>query len=141
MAQGAAVSGAEQALESAILAALADDAGVTAALGEPLRLLDDASPQPGYPYLEIARRQSQPNGSAGCEGFILTMDLVVTSRDEGGRLARGAIGDVRRVLRAASLEMEGWRCVLLLPVFTDALRQRIGLWRALLRIRAIVEPA
>ena len=52
------MSGAEEALESAMLAALAADAAVAAALGDPLRLLDGASQLPGYPYLEIARRQS-----------------------------------------------------------------------------------
>ncbi len=139
MAQGAAVSGAEQALESAILAALAADAGVTAALGAPLRLLDGASPQPGYPYLEVARRQSEANDSAGCEGVIVTIDLVAISRDEGGRLARGAMAEVRRALRVANLELEGWRCILLLPVFADTVRQKIGLWRAILRVRAILE--
>ena len=69
----------------------------------------------------------------------MTIDLAVMSRDEGGRLARDAIAVVSRAVREVSLEMEGWRCVLLLPVFTDALRQRIGLWRVLLRIRAVVE--
>lgn len=141
MAQGAPVSGAAEALESAMLAALGEDAGVMAALGGALRVLDAASLQPGYPYLEVARRQSQPNDSAGCEGVIITVDLAVMSRDEGGRIARAAIGEVDRVLRGASLEMEGWRCVLLLPVFTDAMRQRIGLWRAILRVRAILEAA
>lgn len=133
------MSGAEEALESAILTALVADAGVTAALGDPLRLLDEASQLPGYPYLEIARRHSEANDSAGCESVIVTMDLVATSRDEGGRVARQAMGEVRRALRGASLEMAGWRCVLLLPVFADAMRQRIGLWRALLRIRCVVE--
>jgi len=133
------VSVAEEALESAIVAALAADAGVAAALGEPLRLLDGASQLPGYPYLEIARRQSQANNASGVASEIVTIDLAVMSRDEGGRLARDAIAEVSRAVREVSLEMEGWRCVLLLPVFTDALRQRIGLWRALLRIRAVVE--
>lgn len=133
------MSGAEEALETAILAALAADAGVAAALGEPLRLLDLASPLPGYPYLEIARRQSQPNDSAGCESVIVTVDLVVTSRDEGGRIARAAIAEVRRALTEADIVMDGWRCVLLLPVFADALREAPGRWRAILRVRAIVE--
>lgn len=133
------MSGAEEALESAILAALAEDAGVSAALGKPLRLLELGSPLPGYPFLEIARRQCEPNNSAGCEGFVVTIDLVVTSRDEGGRIARDALAEVRRALRDANLEMEQWRCVLHLPVFADAMRQRIGLWRALLRIRCVVE--
>jgi hypothetical protein len=30
--------------------------------------------------------------------------------------------------------------VLLVPLFADATRQRVGLWRAQLRIKAVVEP-
>ena len=46
---------------------------------------------------------------------------------------------VRAALMEASLVLEGWRCVLLLPLFADATRQRVGLWRALLRMKAVVE--
>ena len=139
MAQGAAVSGVEEALEAAILAALAADATVQAALGDPLRIADIVSPQPGYPYLEIVRRQAEPFDSAGCEAWIVTVDLAVISRDEGGALARAAMAHVRSVLREAGLSMDGWRCVVLTPVFADAVRQAIGRWRAILRLRAIVE--
>lgn len=134
------MSGAEQALESAIFDALALDGAVTAALGEPLRIIESTSPQPAYPFLEIARRQSQPTRSSGCAGMTVTLDLVVTSRDEGGRIARDAMAEVRRALESTELEIAGWRCVLLLPVFADAFRQAIGLWRAIVRVRAILEP-
>lgn len=134
------MSGAEQALESAILAVLAADAGVAASLGDPLRVLALASPQPGYPYLEIARHQSQPAESAGAMGSVHVIDLVVMSREEGGVIARAAMADVRAALRDAELAMADWRCTLLAPVFADVMRQAIGRWRALLRVRAVVEP-
>jgi hypothetical protein len=135
------VSGAEQALESAMLAALSADAGVSAVLGEPLRVLDVASPAPAYPYLEIARHFSSQAGSAGFDASEHRVDLVVVSRFEGGANGAGAIAAVRAALGAAELLMEGWRCVLLVPAFTDTLHGGRGIWRSLLRIRAVVEAA
>lgn len=133
------MSGAEAALQSAIVAALAADTGVKTALGEPLRLLEIGSPLPGYPHLEEARMQSQPTDAAGFEGVIVTVDLAVSSRDEGGRSARAAIAEVRRALGVTDIVIEGWRCVLMLPVFSDAVREAIGRWRAILQVRVIVE--
>lgn len=135
------MSGVEQAVEAAILAAIASDADVSASLGDPLRIADLASPQPAYPYLEVVRRQSEPSDSAGCEGWVVTIDLAVMSREEGGGLARSVMAEVRSALRDADLPMEGWHCVVLTPVFTDTLRQAIGRWRSILRLRAIVEAA
>ncbi len=134
------MSGAEAALESAILASLAADANVASSLGDPLRVLGVGSPQPGYPYLEIARHQIQPAESAGGVAAIHVIDLVVMSRDEGGVLARAAMADVRAALRDVELVMADWQCTLLLPLFADVMRQAIGRWRALLRVRAVIEP-
>lgn len=133
------MSGVEQAVEAAILAAIASDADVSASLGDPLRIADLASPQPAYPYLEVVRRQSEPSNSAGCEGWVVTIDLAVMAREEGGGLARSVMAEVRSALRDADLPMAGWHCVVLTPVFTDTLRQAIGRWRSILRLRAIVE--
>ncbi len=133
------MSGVEEALETAILATIAGDAAVVAALGDPLRIADLASPQPAYPFLELVRRTSEPFNSAGCEAYIVTIDLAVVSREEGGRIARAAMSDVRNALREAEITMDGWHCFVLTPVFADTVRQAIGRWRALLRVRAIVE--
>jgi hypothetical protein len=133
------VSGVEEALETAILATIAGDAAVVAVLGDPLRIADLASPQPAYPFLEFVRRTAEPFNSAGCEAYIVTIDLAVVSREEGGRIARAAMSDVRNALREAEITMEGWHCVVLTPVFADTVRQAIGRWRALLRVRGIVE--
>jgi len=96
---------------------------------------------PAYPYLEIARHLSEPSGGVDAEASEHRVDLVVVSRDLGGRQAKEALATVRAALMGAELAMEGWRCVLLVPLFSDATRQRIGLWRALLRMKAVVEAA
>ena len=139
MAPGAAVSGAEAALESAILAALAADVGVGEVLGEPLRVLEVSSPAPAYPYLEIARHLTSPAGATGSQASEHRVDLVTVSRLDAAAGSKSAMAAVRAALEDAELAMEGWRCVFLLPVFSDTLHQGRGTWRSILRLKAIVE--
>lgn len=124
-----------------MLDVLAADADVKGLLGEPVRVGDLGSPLPAYPYLEIARHMSEPAGGVDVDASEHRVDLVVVSRDAGGVQAKAALAAVRAALMTAELEMDGWRCVLLLPLFSDATRQRVGLWRALLRMKAVVEAA
>ena len=133
------MSGAEGALESAMLAVLAASAEVKALLGDPVRVAETGSVLPAHPYLEVARHSSEPAGGVEVEASAHRIDFVVVSRDVGGAQAKEALAAVRSALGAAELAMDGWRCVLLLPVFADATRQRVGLWRALLRMKAVVE--
>ena len=63
MAAGAAVSSTEEALHSAIMAALNGDADVLALLGDPMRLLEKTGSRPTYPCLEITRHFSEPSGA------------------------------------------------------------------------------
>lgn len=133
------MSGAEGALESAVLAAIAADDDVRALLGSPLRIEETGGPRPAFPYLELVRHEARPLSGVGMEASEHLVDLAVVSRRLGGREAMEAMGAVRAVVREAALELEGWRCVLLAPVFLDATRTRPGLWRALLRVKAVVE--
>ncbi len=80
--------------------------------------------------------RANPCGGVDAEASEHRVDLVVVSRDLGGGQAKDALAAVRTALAEADLEMEGWRCVLLVPLFADATRQRVGLWRALLRVKA-----
>ena len=133
------MSAVEQALESAILAVLAADEGVMAVLGDPVRVVDVDSPQPAFPYLEIVRHLSEPAGAAGSDASEHRIDPAASSRLDGGVGSREFIGAVRTALDAAELVLDGWRCVLLLPVFVDSLRENVGRWRTVMRIKAVVE--
>jgi hypothetical protein len=62
---------------------------------------------PAIPISRLHGGQSQANNASGVASEIVTIDLVVMSRDEGGRLARDAIAEVSRAVREVSLEMEG----------------------------------
>lgn len=135
------MSTAEQAIESAVLAVLAADEGVAVILGSPMRVLDVDSPRPAFPYIEIVRHQSVPAGSAGVEASEHRLGLAATSRLDGGAGGLAVIGAVRSVLEAGDLAPTGWRCTLLAPVFFDTLRESVGRWRTVMRVKAIVEAA
>ncbi len=130
---------AESALEAAIIAAIAADADVRAKLGDPLRFEEAGAPRPAFPYLEFVRHESRPVGGVDVEASEHRVDFAVVSRVLDGREAMEAMHAVRAALDGAELVMDGWRCVLMLPVYLDATRTRPGLWRALLRMKAIVE--
>lgn len=138
MAAGVAVS-VEVELEAALLVAIGASASVKELLGDPVRVEEIGSPRPKFPYLEVARHEVRPAGAVGVEAAEHMVDLVVVSRDLGGRQAREAVAAVREALEAAELAMDGARCVLLLAQFTDTMRTRPGLWRSMLRLRAVVE--
>lgn len=133
------MSGAEQALEGAILALLGADSGVAELLGSPLRVVDVESAKPHYPYLEIARHQSVPAGATGVEASEHRIDLAVVSRLDGGAASVAAIAAARAALAGGELVMDGWRCVLLVPLFVDTLRENVSRWRTILRVKAVVE--
>jgi hypothetical protein len=131
---------AEEALEAAILAMLGEDADVTAVLGDPLRVIG-AGPAPAFPYLEVVRHESVDAGGAGVEATEHRIDLAVVCRDSGGARVRAAVAAVRTALGEAELAMTGWRCVLLVPLFSDAVRSGVQVWRGLLRLKAVVESS
>ncbi|HEV7693230.1 MAG TPA: DUF3168 domain-containing protein [Hyphomonadaceae bacterium] len=122
-----------------MLAAIAADAGVKELLGDPVRIEETGSPRPKFPYLEVVRHEVRPAGSCGVEASEHLVDLAVVSRDLGGKQARAAVAAIRDVLDDVELAMDDGQCILLLAQFTDTMRTRPGLWRSLLRIRAIVE--
>ena len=128
-----------------MLATLQADAGVGLLLGNPLRVVEAGAPKPAYPYLEIVRHERAFRGGAGFEAGLHQIDLRTVSRDSGGMAAREAMAAVSEALAVVfgpgPVDLGEWRCVLMTPVFGDFVQMRDGLWRALLRMKAIVEPA
>jgi hypothetical protein len=129
----------EEALEAAIVAAVAGDARVREVLGNPLRVEEAGSPRPAFPYLEIVRHEVRSAGTLGVEASEHLVDFAVVSRDLGGKQGRAAAAAMRDVLGDTELALDDGQCVLLLTQFTDTMRTRPGLWRALIRVRAVVE--
>ena len=132
---------AEEALEAAILAVLAENEAVAELRGDPLRVTGMSGPSPAFPYIEVARHESADAGSAGVEASEHRVDLAVMCRDAGGLKVKAIVAAIRGALTGAELVMTGWRCVLLVPLFSDAARSSAQTWRGLLRLKAIVKAA
>jgi methylmalonyl-CoA mutase cobalamin-binding subunit len=62
----------------------------------------------------------------GMEASEHRVDLAVVSRMESGTDGVRAIAAIRDALRAAGLEIVGWRSVLLGPAFADTLSRGRG---------------
>lgn len=135
------MTGVEDALEAAILEVIGADDGVKAYLGDAVRIVGSGTPRPMFPYLEVVRHQSEPAGGTDADLTVHRIDLQVVSRRAESVEAKAAMAAVRTAVMSAELEMEGWACILLAPVFMDAVRRHAGEWRAMMRLKAIVEPA
>ncbi len=133
------MSGALVVLEAAVLTLLAEDAGVAAAFGAPLRVRSEAGDRPACPYLEIVRHECSDMSAAGVEAGEHRVDLQLHFRDGLRVHAAGAMAEVRRALSGSAPVMAGWRCVAHAPVFWDLLAARFGGWRGIIRVRAVVE--
>lgn len=130
------------AVEAGLLAKLAADAGVRALLGDPPRVFDAATARPSYPYLEIIRHEMEPNGGAEAEADSHRIDLAIVSRDTGRMAMKEALAAVKAALSNGDAPaMSGLRCVLMLATFADMVRGRFGIWRGMVRVKAVVEPA
>lgn len=134
-------AGSEEALELAILQALAANDDVKATLGDPPRVFDIAEAAPAYPYLEILRHETRPAGSAGVEASEHRIDLSIASRAGNRKEARAALAAVRSALSGASLSMEGWRCIQMQTLVAELASDPSGAPRIVLRIRCGLEVA
>jgi hypothetical protein len=125
----------------ALLDALAEHAGVKAALGDPVRIKEGDGDMPAFPYLEMREHDSRPAGSAGVPGSEHFIDLSVASRNDEGMGSMEGIASVRTALEDIELVMTGWRCVLIRPLYCDMIRGSPGAWRTIMRIQIVVEAA
>lgn len=128
-------------LEQAVVDLLAADAGVRAALGDPVRVKMGDGERPPYPFVEIVAHQSRPADATGFAGSEHIIDIAVSSFNDRGQGGFAGLGAIRAALSDSELAMNGWRSVLVIPVFADVLRGAPGLWRAILRLRIVVEEA
>jgi len=135
------VSAVEVLLEQALVDLFVADAGVQTALGDPVRVKRGDGEAPAYPFLEIIGRQSRPADVTGFAASEHIVDVLVASRHDKGQGGLEAIGAVRVALRDAELALAGWRSVLISPVFTDLTSPSPGYWRAVLRLRIVMEEA
>jgi len=135
------VSGAALALQEAVFAALAGDAGLTALIGAG-NVFDGAPRNAAAPYLhlgEVTARDWSTGTEAGAE---VRFAVVAWSREAGRREALRIAGRVQEVLHGAELAVAGWRVVNLRHVATETARaDKPDGRRAVARFRAVLERA
>lgn len=128
------------AVERAVLDALRADVGVKAVLGSAPRVFDGEAEKPAYPYLELTRHSVEDASGASAPMWRHMIDLAVTTSVGGRDEAKAAADAVRSVIDAGGLAPDGFRCVLANVSFVDVMRASTHIWRAIVRIRLIIEP-
>lgn len=132
--------GAAKALQDALLAALAADAGVQGVFGDPARVLDEVGEAPAYPYAVVERHEVRPADSAGAAGSEHTLTFAVSSKYGGRAEAMDALQTLRRAIEAFAPDLSGLKVVLALPTYADVFRTRdLKTFRGVLRARFILE--
>ncbi|WP_371345276.1 DUF3168 domain-containing protein [Ancylobacter sp. IITR112] len=129
------------ALRRAIHAALTTDAALTAALGAG-RIHDVPPASPAFPYVTLGEAQVT-DWSTGTEaGAEHRLTLACWSREGGHGEAHALAHLVQQALHDAPLALDGHRLVNLRFTSADIRREPGGRsYRALLRFRAVTEPA
>jgi hypothetical protein len=129
------------ALQVAILAALRSDAGVKAALGDPVRIYDVPPMDIGFPFAVLERADCRPWGGMPVEGDEHTLSIHIWSRYGGAREAKQITAAIRSVLQDAVLSVEGHRLVNLRVTYADHFRGADARTQhGIVRLRAVTEP-
>jgi hypothetical protein len=128
------------ALQQAVFAALAADAGVIALLGSPPRLFDEVPRDAAMPYAVIGEATESEWNTATDKGASLVFTVTVWSRGAGFREAKRAAGSVRAALDGAALTLSGAALIDLRFETARYLRESDGITRrAELNFRALIE--
>lgn len=129
----------ELALQKALIAHLAADAGVCALLGDPARIWEAPPDGPAFPHLLVGRSESRPVRADG-GGVEHAMTLTAVSRFRGSEEAKAVLAAVRLRLADVALAADGVRTVSLGLTFADVYPAADGLRTfAVMRVRAVTE--
>jgi hypothetical protein len=129
--------------ESDVLAALMDalraNAGVKAALGDPVRIFDDRPAGAAFPHAVIELGVSRPADSAGVQALEQEIAIEVFSRRAGKSEALSALAAMREALHDADIEITGRQVVLIQALSAQASRLDPQTIRGVLRLRVLTE--
>jgi hypothetical protein len=116
------MSGPEWALQVAVRAALAADAGVKAWLGDPARVYDEPPEDPVFPYLTCGRSESRPLDGDGAGVIEQILHLRLWSRYAGRKETKEAVAAVRAALQDLSITADGHHHSGIRVTYTDVFR-------------------
>ncbi len=127
-------------LQKAVRDTLLADAALDALIGG--RIHDAAPQDAAFPYAIIGETRMNDWSTGTEDGTEHLLTLNVWSRHEGKREAYAIADAIRNALDDASLTLEDNRLVNLTHQYSDLRRDGDGrTWRAVLRFRAVTEPA
>lgn len=128
------------ALQSALISALRDDAGLTALIGS--GAVHDGAPQgAAFPHVALADLASLDYSDISGDRQEHYATFLAWSREGGRRQSLEILGAMTAVLDAAPLALAGHDLVNLAVERTEARRESDGrTWRGLMRVRAVTEP-
>lgn len=133
---------ADRALGEAVRAAAMADAGVKAALGDPVRFYDERPPNAALPCVTFGRFESRAADAAATSALEHVITLNVWSRQGGRAETLDALAALRAALHDAALSVDGRTLVLISAVSSDAFRAGDGQTsQGVLRLRVITEEA
>jgi Protein of unknown function (DUF3168) len=131
-----------KACQDALDAAFKADAGVIAALGNPVRIYDAPVKMAALPFA-VWRRFETRNidaSSATTHEHIATLEVVC--KQTGASEARAAVDALANRAAGPVPSAVGAKIILVLPVFSDVLRAADGkTWLGILRLKIIAEPS
>lgn len=132
---------AEAAFQAALIAHLSANLDVQAVLGNPARIYDGPPGGARFPYVEIARGESEP--ADGDDVSLIDHRLTIRILARKGELdqLKSVLGAVRSAAHNAELTLTGdWRCVSCRVVYADVFKgDNTRLLQGLLRVRAVLE--
>jgi hypothetical protein len=128
------------ALQEAVFAALAADAGIKALIGDPARLYDDVPRDAAYPYVTIGEAREEDWSTKTEEGSEHRLVFYVWSRYGGRREVKQILSRIRTVLHDASPGVSGYALINLRCEAMEAFRAGDARsYRGVARYRAAME--
>jgi len=134
------MSGASWELQKAVFAALGADAGVTALIGDPARIYDDAPAGAALPYVAIGEDIETDWSTATEAGSEHALTIHIWSRAGGRKEAKAILAAIRDALHDAAPALDDHAVVNLRFQFAHVLREPDGeTWHGIARFRAVTE--
>ena len=128
-------------LQKAVYAALSDDAGLKALIGDPPRLYDDVPQDTLFPYVTLGEVTTADWGTATEKGTAHRLTLHAWSRYGGRKDVKDIMAAVYDALHEADLTLEGHHLISLRFQFSDVFRDAdLETYHGVMRYRALTEP-
>lgn len=127
-------------LVEAILEGLRSDESLEPTFGTPIRLYDDETRRPYYPYALLERHETSDTSASETSSFEHQFQFATFSRYGGLREAKSVLGQLRAAIERLDLSLSHQRVILIMSNYCDVMRtQNQTIFRGVLRVRIHTE--